>query len=120
MNCLLRQTFRNRDGLPQCYRCKGYGHFAKDCPSEGFYKIGLNDLPVRVRGTSKEPLSDSQQAKDKAAPSKSLNKKAVAQRALGATQAMKLGVLDLPSWTPEARPVERLRRPYNLPRKITL
>ena len=33
----------------QCYRCKGYGHFNKDCPSEDFYKIGPNGLPIRVR-----------------------------------------------------------------------
>ncbi len=32
---------------------------------------------------------------------------------------MKLGVLDLPSWALEARSVKRLRRPNNLPRKIT-
>ena len=64
---------RSRDGPPQCYRCKGCGHFAKECPSEGFNKIRPNGLPVRVRDTSKDPPSDSQQAKDKAAPSKSLN-----------------------------------------------
>ncbi len=29
---------RNRDGLLQCYLCKGYGHFANVCLSEGFYK----------------------------------------------------------------------------------
>ncbi len=33
----------------QWYRCKGYGHFAKDCPSEDFYKIGPNGLPIQVR-----------------------------------------------------------------------
>ncbi len=63
----------SRDGPPQCFHCKGYGHFGKECPSEGFYRIGPNGLPVRVRDTSKDPPSDSQQAKDKATPSKSLN-----------------------------------------------
>ena len=63
----------SRDGSPQCYRCKGYGHFAKDCPSEGFCRIGPNGLLVRVRDTSKDPPSDGQQAKDKATPSKPLN-----------------------------------------------
>ncbi len=105
----------SRDGPPQCYSCKGYEHFDKECPSEGFYKIRPNGLPVRVRDTSK----DIQQAKDKAAPSKSLNETGVAQRALGATQTMKLGVLDLPSWALEVRPVERLRQPHNLSRKIS-
>ncbi len=62
------RCFRNRGGPLQCYRCKGYGHFAKECPSEGFYKIGPNGLPERVRDTSKDPPSKSQQAKDKAAP----------------------------------------------------
>ncbi len=64
---------RSRDGPRQCYRCKGYGHFTKECPSEGFYRIGPNGLPVRVRDTSKDPPSDGQQAKDKATPSKPLN-----------------------------------------------
>ena len=64
---------RSRDGLPQCFRCEGYGYFVKNCLSEAFYKIGPKGLPVRVRDTSKDPPSDSQQAKDKAAPSKSLN-----------------------------------------------
>ncbi len=60
----------SRNGPKWCFRCKGYGHFAKECPSEGFYRIGPNGLPVSVRDTSKEPLPDNQQAKDKAAPSK--------------------------------------------------
>ena len=30
----------------QCYHCKGFGHFARECPSEGFYKVGPNGLPV--------------------------------------------------------------------------
>ncbi len=43
---------RSRDAPPQCFSCKGYGHFAKECPSEDFYRIGPNGLPVRVRDTS--------------------------------------------------------------------
>ena len=45
----------------------GGGHGPPCC------KIGPNGLPIRVRDTSQDPTSGSQQAKDKAAPSKSLN-----------------------------------------------
>ena len=57
----------------QCFRCKGFGHFAKDCPSEGFYKVGPNSLPVRVWDPSRDSSQDSQQAKDKATTKQSLN-----------------------------------------------
>ncbi len=40
---------RNREGPPQCYKCKGYGHFMRDCPSGDFYTVGPNSLPVKKR-----------------------------------------------------------------------
>ena len=110
-----------KTGPPRCFHCKGYGHFASVCPSEGCYKIGPNGLPVRARDSSKDPPIESQQVKDKVAPAKSLNYMGIAQRALGATQTMKLGVLDLLSWALEARPVERLimRWPHDLLKKTS-
>ncbi len=35
----------NRDGPPQGFKCKGYGHFMRDCPSKYFYTVGPNGLP---------------------------------------------------------------------------
>ncbi len=64
---------RSREGPAQCYRCKGYGHFARDCPSEGHYRIGPNGLPVRVRDPSRESSQENRPAKDKTPPSKTLN-----------------------------------------------
>ncbi len=49
-----RSRSRNRDGPPQCYKCKGYGHFMKDCPSGDFYTVGPNGLPVKKREASHE------------------------------------------------------------------
>ncbi len=49
-----RSRSRNRDGLPQCYKCKGYGHFMRDWPSGDFYNVGPNGLPVKRREASEE------------------------------------------------------------------
>ena len=49
-----RSRSRNRDGPPQCYKCKGYGHFMRDCPSGDFYNVGPNGLPVKKREASQE------------------------------------------------------------------
>ncbi len=56
---------RSRDGPMQCYRCKGYGHFAKDCPSEDFYKIGPNGLPIRVRDPSRGSSTERKKPEEK-------------------------------------------------------
>ncbi len=45
---------RNRDGPPQCYKCKGYGHFMRECPSGVFYAVGPNGLPVKKHEASQE------------------------------------------------------------------
>ncbi len=49
-----RSRSRNREGPPQCYKCKGYGHFMRDCPSGDFYAVGPNGLPVKKREASQE------------------------------------------------------------------
>ncbi len=49
-----RNRSRSRDGPPQCYKCKGFGHFMRDCPSLDFYMVGPNGLPVKKRDTSQE------------------------------------------------------------------
>ncbi len=49
-----RSWSRNRDGPPQYYKCKGYGHFMRDCPSGDFYAMGPNGLPVKKREASQE------------------------------------------------------------------
>ncbi len=49
---------RSQDGPSQCYRCKGYGHFASDCPSQDFYKIGPNGLPIWVRNPSRDSSTE--------------------------------------------------------------
>ncbi len=64
---------RSRGEPAQCYRCKGFGHFARECQSEGFCKVGPNGLPVRVRDPSRDLSQDSRQAKDKATPKSPLN-----------------------------------------------
>ncbi len=49
-----RSRSRNRDGPPQCYKCKEYGHFMRDCPCGDFYNVGPNGLPVKRREASQE------------------------------------------------------------------
>ncbi len=49
-----RSRSRNREGPPQCYKCKGYEHFMRDCPSEHFYTVGPNGLPVKKREAPQE------------------------------------------------------------------
>ncbi len=49
-----RSRSRNREGPPQCYKCKGYGHFMRDCPSGDFYTVGPNGLPVKKCEASQE------------------------------------------------------------------
>ena len=49
-----RNRSRNREGPPQCYKCKGYGNFMRDCPSGDFYTMGPNGLPVKKREASQE------------------------------------------------------------------
>ncbi len=49
-----RSQSRSREGPPQCYKCKGYGHFMGDCPSGDFYTVGPNGLPVKNREASQE------------------------------------------------------------------
>ncbi len=77
---------RSRGEPAQCYRCKGFGHFARECPSEGFYKVGPNGLPIRVRDPSRESSQDRQQAKDKATPKAPLNYVRVALEARDVTR----------------------------------
>ncbi len=53
-----RSRSRNRDGPPQCYKCKGYGQFMRDCPNGDFYTVGPNGLPsrsVRLLRRSRSP-----------------------------------------------------------------
>ena len=49
-----RSRSRGRDGPPQCYKCKGFGHFMHDFPSLHFYTVGPNGLPVKKRDVSQE------------------------------------------------------------------
>ncbi len=49
-----RSRSRNQEGRPQCYKCKGYGHFMRDCPSSDFYTVGPTGLGVKKRETSQE------------------------------------------------------------------
>ena len=42
---------------------------ARECPSEGHYRIEPNGLPVRVRDPSRESSQESRPAKDKTPPS---------------------------------------------------
>ena len=55
------------------FRCKGFGHFTREYPSEGFYKVGANGLPIRVRDPSHDSSQDSRQAKDNATAKPPLN-----------------------------------------------
>ena len=53
-----RSRSRSRDGPPQCYKCKGFGHFMCDCPSGDFYVVGPNGLPIKnERHRRKDPLN---------------------------------------------------------------
>ncbi len=45
---------RSRDGPSQCYKCKGFGHVMRDCPSLDFYTVGPNGLPVKRRDVFQE------------------------------------------------------------------
>ena len=63
----------SRDGPMQCYRCKRYGHFAKDCPSEDFCKIGPNGLSIRVRDQSRGSSTERKRLKEKKPSTKALN-----------------------------------------------
>ncbi len=47
-----RSRSRGRDGPPECYKCKGFGHFMHDCPSLDFCMVGPNGLPVKKRDVS--------------------------------------------------------------------
>ena len=37
----------SRDGPPQCFKCKGFGHYMRDCLSLDFYTVGPNGLPIK-------------------------------------------------------------------------
>ncbi len=67
------QFNNNEYSVTQGYYCKGYENFARDCPSDGFYWIRPDDLPVRTRDPSSDSSNDSWQAKDKASTTKYLN-----------------------------------------------
>ena len=61
------------DGPMRCYRCKGYGHFAKDCPSQEFYKIGSNGLPIEVRDPSCGSSTERKKSEERKPSTKALN-----------------------------------------------
>ncbi len=61
---------RSRGEPTQCYRCKGFRHFAKDCPSDGFYHIGPNDLPIRNSDPCVHSFQDSRPARTRLPPPK--------------------------------------------------
>ncbi len=64
-----RSQSRNREGPSQCFKCKGYGHIMRDCPSGDFYVMGLNGLSVKKREASQE----SPKSSDSPATNKTLN-----------------------------------------------
>ncbi len=64
---------RSREEPSQCYKCKGFGHFARDCPSDGYYRVGPNGLPVQTRDKSRDSSEDSRPPKDKATTTQGLN-----------------------------------------------
>ncbi len=49
-----RSLSYSRDGPPQCFKCKGYGHFMRDCPSGDFYVVGPNGLLIKKRRSLQE------------------------------------------------------------------
>ncbi len=49
-----RSQSRNRERPAQCFKCKGYGHFMRDCPSNDFYVVGPNGLPTKKWEMSQE------------------------------------------------------------------
>ncbi len=55
----------SRGGMPQCYQCKGYGHFTRECPSQDFYKIGPNGLPIWVREPSQNSSAERYKPEEK-------------------------------------------------------
>ena len=57
---------RSRGEPAQCFRCKGFRHFTKDCPSDGYYRVGPSGLPIRTLDPSRDSSQDSRPAKDKA------------------------------------------------------
>ena len=67
----------NRDGPPQCYKCKGFGHYMRDCPSNDFYTVGPNGLPVKKRDMSQER----QKPKDSPVAYQPLNRARVVSKA---------------------------------------
>ncbi len=67
------QFISNEYSVTQCYHCKGYENFARDCPSDGFCRIRPDGLPVRTKDPSSDSSNDSRQAKDKASTTKYLS-----------------------------------------------
>ncbi len=51
-----RSRSRNREGPPQCYKCKGYGHFMRDCPSG---KTGTENRRIRAENGPEKGSADS-------------------------------------------------------------
>ncbi len=51
----------------------GFGHFARYCPSDGYYQVGPNGLPIRTRDKSPDSSQDSRPSKDKATTTHNLN-----------------------------------------------
>ncbi len=70
---------RSRGVPAQFYHYKGFGHFARECPSEGFYKVGPKGLPVPVRDLSRDSSQDSRQTNDKATTKPLSNYRGVTQ-----------------------------------------
>ncbi len=54
-----RSRSHSRVGLPQCYKCKGFGHFMRACPSSDYYVVGPNGLPLKKREASQERSKNS-------------------------------------------------------------